>query len=571
MSLLSCNKVRQSGQALLLLIAILVVGVSWTLVSALGNVSSNRASLQVDNARVLAEAKAALIGWVAQNALDSTENNPGRLPCPQNWGDVGTANEGRAGATCSATAAGWLPWKTLGLAKLLDASGQQLWYVVSPGWHMLPSGATLDINSNTPGQLSLRSAQQPLAGTPAVALIIAPGPPLVIAPTANQTAAGCTARSQSRNLNFPSVTPNILDFLDCQNGTTADNTFTTSVVENSSNLVFNDQVVAVTTDDIMPALEGAIARRIELQVAPALKSVYADPLWGTSSTTPAFAFAAPFTDPSTATYLGQVGLYQGLLPFNYHSSSCSGDPRCESDAVTWSSPSLTTTGGTGYLPSSPSCSVIASAPTCEGYYYGGSLNIVLTNEVADVTKGLRTFTASDHTTTVWYWRWVSTGGGSWQGPTVLTGATSRKLVSSGAAQFIASASLPSVSTWGYYHIEESRPALADHSILSSSSASTGWFVRNEWYRLTYYAISSSHAPGGSLSCIDGVTCLRVTNLTDPTTQQAILALAGRALPLRSQTRPSSGLTNYLEDGALVFNQAPISATFNDRFISVSKQ
>lgn len=559
---------RQEGQALLLLVAILVLGMSWALVNAVGKFASNKAQLRVENARVLAEAKTALIGWVARNALDSTENNPGRFPCPQNWGDVGSANEGRAAGTCSATAAGWLPWRTLGLPKLLDASGQQLWYVVSPGWQLLPSGANLDINSNTTGQLSLD-------GTPAVALIIAPGPALVIAPNANQTSAGCASRSQSQKLNLPSTAPNVLDFLDCQNGTTADNVFTTSVVDNSTNEVFNDQVVAITTADIMPALEGAIARRIELQIAPVLKTVYADAIWGTSSSSPAFAFAAPFADPTTATYQGQSGLYQGLLPFNYHSTSCGGDPRCASDSITWTTPTLSASGGPGYLPSSPICYVSASTPICEGYYYGGALNIALTNAAPDITKGLRTFTASDHTTNIWYWRWVSTGGGSWQGPFVLTGTTSRKLLNTAAVEFTASVSLPSVSTWGYFHIEESRPTISDHSILSSSAANTGWFVRNEWYRLTYYAIAPGHAPGGTLTCTAGVTCLTVLNLTDASKQQAILALAGRGLPLLSQDRPSSNLAKYLDsaenqNGDSKFEQSSISGTFNDRFISVSK-
>ena len=144
---------RQHGAALLALAAILVLGVTWTLVSAFST-AGRSAALAAHNARLLAEAKSALIAWVAANALEAAEQNPGRLPCPQAWGDVGSANEGRAAAVC-ANPVGWLPWRTLGLPAMLDASGRQLWYVVSPGWHLPNASASLTINSDTAAQLTL--------------------------------------------------------------------------------------------------------------------------------------------------------------------------------------------------------------------------------------------------------------------------------------------------------------------------------------------------------------------------------------------------------------------------------
>jgi hypothetical protein len=569
------SRTRQLGAALILLAAILLLGLSWALVSALGAATSDAAGQRAHNARVLSEAKTALIGWLAVNALDATENNPGRLPCPQAWGDVGSVNEGRAAGNCSGTAVGWLPWRTLGLPKLLDASGQQLWYVVSPGWHLPSAGATLLLNSNTPGQLALD-------GNAAVALIIAPGAALNVAPNANQASVGCAARSQAQALSLPGTLPNPLDFLECQNGTTTDNVFTASVVDNGINPVFNDHVLAITTAEVMPALEAAISRRIELEIAPVLKTVYGDAMWGTTPTNPAFAFPAPFGDPTTSSYQGQPGcslaspaLCQGLLPFNYHSSSCAADPRCSSDTIIWGAPSLSSSGGPGYLPSAPNCYVSGSTPICEGYYYGGTLNIAMSNAAADITKGLRTFTAANHTAVAWWWNW---DGFSWGGPYALGATPSRSLASSGAANFIASASLPTVSTWGYYYIEQSRPALSDHPILSATAANTGWFVRNEWYRLLYYAIAAGHAPGGSLSCSDSgtITCLQVSNLADPAKQQAVLALAGRALSPLTQTRPSPNLQNYLDstenlNGDSIFVQSTVNRSFNDRFSSLSKK
>ena len=139
---------RQEGAALLALAALMVLGTTWMLVSAVSAAGRSAANI-AHNARLLADAKAALIAWVAANALEPTEENPGRLPCPQAWGDVGSPNEGRAAPSC-ANPTGWLPWRTLGLPAMFDASGRQLWYVVSPGWHLPNGSATLTINSNTP-------------------------------------------------------------------------------------------------------------------------------------------------------------------------------------------------------------------------------------------------------------------------------------------------------------------------------------------------------------------------------------------------------------------------------------
>jgi len=126
---------RQRGVALLVMVTIIALGASWLFVTALSNASASRNALgREDNGRVLAEAKHALAGWMIRQAIEAGENNPGRLPCPEAAGYIGTANEGIAAGNCSLPAIGRLPWRTLGLPKLRDASGEPLWYVVSPGW-----------------------------------------------------------------------------------------------------------------------------------------------------------------------------------------------------------------------------------------------------------------------------------------------------------------------------------------------------------------------------------------------------------------------------------------------------
>lgn len=565
------RKKRQRGAALLVLAAILVLGISWMMISALGNASQRTYANREHNARVLAEAKAALTAWVAMNALDGSENNPGRLPCPQAWGDMGSANEGRAAAVCSATAAGWLPWRTLGLQKPLDASGHQIWYVVSPGWHLPNATASLTINSNTAGQLALD-------GQAAVALLIAPGAALNIAPNANQTAAGCTARSQVQALNLPASAPNPLDFLDCQNGTKDDNVFTTSVVDNTINLVFNDQVLAMTTADLLPALEAAIAKRIERDISPALRAAYVGTKWNTSAGDTVFPFAASFlpAGPGTSSYLG-AALTQGLLPFSY-SPPCSplGDPRCMSSTFhAWGTPALSRVAGSGSLWGSPACAVSGSWITCQGYYISGSLQASFDDPVSNVANALRDFNLADHMATVQTNLCRIVGGAcTWDGYQIETSTLTRRFNSSGSLSFVVSTPFrwASGKDWGYYYIQAQRPAITDHPLLSASTgSSTGWFVRNEWYRLAYYAIAPNHAAGGTLSCEDSTpTCLQVANVLPSNKQRSILILAGRSL--NGMARPNANLADFLEGGNAdlntTFEQRAVNAAFNDRVVVI---
>src|SRR3970282_502627 len=90
------------------------------------------------NARVLQQAKTALIGHVGLRAGDATtpEDNPGRLPCPEAPGSAHNfgggvyteSDDGGAAGNCTLPAVGRLPWRTLGLDKLTDSAGEPLWY-----------------------------------------------------------------------------------------------------------------------------------------------------------------------------------------------------------------------------------------------------------------------------------------------------------------------------------------------------------------------------------------------------------------------------------------------------------
>jgi len=116
-----------------------------------------------------------------------------------------------------------------------------------------------------------------------------------------------------------------------------------------------------------------------------------------------------------------------------------------------------------------------------------------------------------------------------------------------------------------------------------------WFIANQWYKQTYYAVSPGFAPGGVAAGSTPICsalpvtpptppCLKVNNGPAPTdTKQVILVLAGRAL--NGTVRPSGALANYLEGANLTAennttpyvyeHRAGAPTSINDRVVVVS--
>lgn len=568
---MTCRRLRHAGRkqhgiALLIMVTVLALGVSWFAVTRLAASANFTAAVRARNAEILGQAKTALIGYAAQRAARSGENNPGRLPCPEAPGNAGGPNEGVAAGNCTLPALGRLPWRTLGLNKLVDASAEPLWYVVSAGWALVPPGtATLTINSNTLGQLTVD-------GEPngAVALIVAPGPAFSV-----QAAAGCAARVQSRS----ALPPDFRDYLECDNATSpADANFVTAGPPGS----FNDQVLRVTAADLLPAIEAAIAHRIEREIVPQLKSVYASAAWGLSATNPLFAYAAPFSDPATSNYQGTAGTFRGLLPFTFSQQGCNPatDPRCSTTFVNWNTtapyaPAVSMTGVSVPVYSCPT--VNSTTIQCTGAYVAAATTVQLRLTVTanNVAMALRQFDPSRVTVN---YREVPL---AWLPATAtLTGQFNS---GDSTATIVAEATVPGTLLLSYeFDITTDIGALSDHPLLDASTASsTGWFVRNQWYRLIQYTLAPNHAASGASprACGDSpLTCLSVANVAPAGKQRSILILAGRALP--GQTRPSGNLADFLEFGnaavPAAFERQPVSTAivpalkkpFNDRVIVV---
>lgn len=130
--------------------------------------------------RALAEARAALIGFALSYPVTHTTNpRMGLLPCPDLDNDGSSETCGSQGAF----AVGRFPFRTVGLPKLLDGSGNCLWYAVSGAYKNNPD-TPLPLNWDTPGQFDLvTSTATPLTDPAnghqrAIAVLIAPAGPL---------------------------------------------------------------------------------------------------------------------------------------------------------------------------------------------------------------------------------------------------------------------------------------------------------------------------------------------------------------------------------------------------------
>jgi len=577
---------REQGLALLVLVAAIGFASSWLFLRHLHGASETiDVARRERNAEVLARAKEALIGYVAMKAADPDERNPGRLPCPEPaaWAGIeaaeGVAAPGVQGGISvpSCTSVGRLPWRTLGLGPLVDAHGEPLWYVVGPGWRLTTGASLLEIHSDRGGTLTVDGQQGQV-----VALIIAPGPALEVA-----AAPGCAARDQrhpstGRRKAAPGIDPR--NYLECFDEAAL--AFSTRSPATS----FNDQVVAVTAAELMPAIEAAIAKRIESQIVPRLKEVYTPAGWGFAGTAPLYPFAAPFENPGpgpgTSSYRGVAGTYAGLLPFN-QTQNCTpspDNPRCVPDFLVFSkaTPDVQV-GGSGSIRTQSSCTWQGDTFICEGEYGEPSIALEVRVRIANVAMGLRRFAPAGIAVVAQddYW-------GPGGNPPTASGAQAVPhqavvtLQPDGSALLsVKTDLLPDIGTagWGTYArylVRIPRATIGDHALLDASDDTTGWFVRNRWFRLLYYAVAPGHTATALPSppaCTTGVDCLSVANLEPQTAQHAFLILAGRNLG--SLPRPSGSLAAYLEAGNAggAYERRPTSRAFppfNDRFVVIAQ-
>jgi hypothetical protein len=225
---------REGGLALIYIVfALSVIFITYSIFTLR---QINNASYQQQKTLfALEEAKRAVIGWSV------LQNNPGQLPCPEDFSLIGTLNEGSAKSSCNTLPAiGRLPWKTLGIGDIRDGNGDKLWYAISAGFRSSP------INLNTQAQLTLDGVSNA-----AVAIIFSPGRALE-----NQV------RS---NTGFPSAN----QYLDLTNND-GDASFTSKPL--SAN--FNDQLKTISKIDLFNVVTYRVLGEIRGDQAQGLKKFY---------------------------------------------------------------------------------------------------------------------------------------------------------------------------------------------------------------------------------------------------------------------------------------------------------
>ncbi len=151
---------RQKGAALLLMMLVVLVSITAILVSSF-NSSEARTRQGVATRDSLAQARRALLDYAVVQQ-DLVAGRPAQLPCPD-IDDTGVTIEGEAHTdACAATGVsviGRLPWRTLGVDALRDASSECLWYAVSGSWKQAAGNTAELINPDSNGQLQLWSLE----------------------------------------------------------------------------------------------------------------------------------------------------------------------------------------------------------------------------------------------------------------------------------------------------------------------------------------------------------------------------------------------------------------------------
>ena len=563
---------RQHGAALMAMLAVLILGAAWWAVTVLSTPVNRVAVERQHNARILQEAKSALIGYVAHRAAMTTENDPGRLPCPEAAGNIGTANEGIAAGNCTLPAVGRLPWRTLGLDKWRDVAGEPLWYVVSPGWTKPNAATNTVINSNSTGQLTLDGTGD------VVALIISPGRPLQVA-----VSAGCVARIQTRTTPSPAI--DFRDYLECENATAPANI---AFQSNGPADSFNDQVLSVTGAEILPGIEAAVASRFERQFAPLIRTAYSGGAWPAN---PALPFAATFADPAVSPFKGAAATFNGLLPASFSETAAgsgvacdaaTAGARCDPDFVRW-------TGGTLSGAGVNSANCVVSSIVVGGVTTGSSLDctfyrrcllvcaadtmpFTLTATASNVGMALRQLNNAAAMTNVNAVPRTSSGALNANGSATITlnaeATVAGGIGFAGALGDLLCGVLALLQVCKQEVVSVPIRLLADHPVLDATDATYNWFFRNNWHQVSWYAVAPDIAPSGPRAC--GANCLTVNFRNPATGQHGLLAIAGRSLTAAAwpAVTPADWLEGTNADGNISYAVRDpalmIRRTFNDR-------
>lgn len=544
------------------MLVILVMGVAAVLVSSLST-AGLKIARDEKTAEVLAQAKDALIGNAASDVDLTYHHYPGSLPCPDT-DDDGSADAG-GGSECPQYI-GRLPWKTLGLPDLRDASGERLWYTLSR--NVRRYGPVRPLNSDTQGTLNVTGS---FAASNQIAIVFAPG----------STTSG-QSRSSTQVAPCPSWTPvntsvaeNLcaVNYLDGTNDNPSPGAAPNVAYQSSdATIEFNDQLITISHDQLFATVEKRVAREIKTVL-----NTY-DEAWRGTAPVGAYPFAAIFENPETvSTFTGSASpaTYSGLLPVG------------DNVQPTWRDslpfPITISFSGSG---SSTSCYRDDSGGIndvrlkCDNVTISTGETVTITGTLNDVGRGLwRPYNVNN----ICEVRARNSSGTTVLATSVLDNvAVTGTLNPDGSATIVFQAR--GKAGFGYLQRIELRSIL-DYTTAIVSNANTAacpptstnavipaWLFDdathgNDWHKVAYYSVAEKFSPGGNRSC-SPTPCLTVNGTGG---NSAVVVMTGRSI---AGAHPSATLSDYLEGQNLTpadytFENQPRSATFNDQVIIVA--
>lgn len=532
----------QRGAAFIVMLVIMVLGITSILVGSLSS-AGVQISRDMNTAQVLAQAKEALIG----KSLAYTDY-PGSLPCPDT-DDDGVSDAG-GGSECPQYI-GRLPWKTLGIPDLRDATGERLWYTLSRNVRRYDSVRPL--NSDTPGTLNVTGTY---ADSNLMAIVFAPGASTAAqSRSTTQTAFCSTTRTTivqslcaanylegSNNDPSPGATPNVN-------------------YQSSGPYPFNDQIIAITHDQLFQRVEQRVGREIKSILTQYYNA------WG------AYPFAAPFEDPSASSFTGASATFSGLLPIG------------DNIQPTWASVPTYSFSGSGNL---NHCELRDGAASnsrwrCLDINISAGETITITGTLNNVGRGLwRPHNVSN----ICEVRARDSGGTDVLTTSVLDNVTlTVSLNSTGSANIVfqakGKAGHASLQRIEFRDILDYTTAITSNSDTSSCPpAATNaviptWLFNdgtngNNWHHVAYYSVAQEFAPGGDHTCTTN-PCLTVNGQGGGGSKNGVVVMTGRAI---AGAHPSGTLSDYLEGENLTpadytFENQTRSPTFNDRVIVIA--
>ncbi len=259
------TKKRQNGAALIVLfVTIIASGAVFFISRSLPE--NHQVSAENKTTEALSIAKNAIISYAVAYYFSTSPGNHGFLPCPET---TNSAEDGLSVLNCAVGGAryvnqlGRLPWKSLQIPPLKDATGECLWYAMSGSFS--PSPRSLMLNDDTPGMLQVTNESGNIfngntAEDRAVAVIIAPNSPLN-----NQARGNVNANTVC---NVPHNLVNAANYLETHqniNNTSVSN-INPDLIDQfitanalSDNPSINDRIITITSNEIFGAIKSSTA------------------------------------------------------------------------------------------------------------------------------------------------------------------------------------------------------------------------------------------------------------------------------------------------------------------------